>query len=134
MIEFIRYNFNRFKTYYYIFYSHKIKIASKYIMEKLYKIRHLQRAIIQYETLFEKKYGVCLNDGMALFSLKKHEKLSSGEIGALLGLTNSNTSKVINSIEDKGYVTRVIGDKDKRQMYFSLIAKGFELISAVKCV
>ena len=76
---------------------------------------------------------VCLNEGMALCSLKKNEKLSSGEIGALLGLTNSNTSKVIKSIEDKGYVTRVIGDKDKRQMYFSLTAKGFELISSVKC-
>lgn len=102
-------------------------------MEKLCKIRDLQRAITQYENLFEKKYGVCLNEGMALCSLKKNEKLSSGEIGALLGLTNSNTSKVIKSIEDKGYVTRVIGDKDKRQMYFSLTAKGFELISSVKC-
>src|SRR3712207_7677516 len=68
----------------------------------------------------EKKHHLCLNEGMLLCSLSKVDRLSSGEIAETLGLTNSNASKVIRSVEDKGLVERVMGVVDKRQMYFSL--------------
>ena len=102
-------------------------------MDRVCKIRDIQRAVNQFEQGFEKTYGICLNEGMALCSLLKAGSLSSGEIGELLGLTSSNNSKVIGSIEKKGLVERVIGTKDKRQMYFSLTPKGKELISSLKC-
>lgn len=102
-------------------------------MEKLCKIRTLQRAIVQIESCFEKKYGISLNEGMTLCSLKKEKKLSSGEICEMLGLTNSNTSKVLKSVEKKGYIKRVIGKEDKRQMYFSLTEAGEALIGSVNC-
>ena len=94
-------------------------------MDRLCKIRDIQRAVNQFEQGFEKTYGICLNEGMALCSLLKAGSLSSGEIGELLGLTSSNNSKVIGSIEKKGLV--------ERQMYFSLTPKGKELISSLKC-
>ena len=102
-------------------------------MDKLCKIRDIQRAVNQFEQGFEKKYGICLNEGMALCSLLKAGSLSSGEIGEQLGLTSSNNSKVLASVERKGLVVRVMGEKDKRQMYFSLTPNGKELISAVRC-
>lgn len=102
-------------------------------MEKLCKIRDIQRAVNQFEASFEKLYGICLNEGMALCSLAKTEKLSSGELGELLGLTSSNTSKVINSIEKKGLVERGMGIKDKRQMFFSLTKEGVSLLKTIKC-
>ena len=102
-------------------------------MDKLCKIRDIQRAVTAFEGRFEKKYGIGLNEGMALCSLNKASPLSSGEIGELLGLTLSNTSKIIASIEKKEFVERVIGTKDKRQMYFSLTAKGKKLISGIHC-
>lgn len=102
-------------------------------MEKLCKIRDLQRAIIQFEAQFEKLYGICLNEGMTLCSLSESERLSSGEISELLGLTSSNTSKVIRSVENKGLIERVIGVTDKRQMYFSLTEKGSKLLKDIKC-
>jgi len=102
------------------------------MMEKLCKIRDIQRAVAAFEHLFEKKYGICLNEGMALCSLHKASPLSSGEIGKLLGLSLSNTSKVIASLEKKGFIKRVLGAKDKRRMYFSLTAAGKKLISAVR--
>ena len=102
-------------------------------MEKLCKIRDIQRAVMQFEAQFEKQNGICLNEGMALCSLYKSEKLTSGEIGELLGLTSSNTSKVIDKIERKGYVNRIPGINDKRQMYFTLSDKGEKLISSIKC-
>ncbi len=102
-------------------------------MENLCKIRNIQRAVVSFELKFEQRYGIGLNEGMALCSLLKAGSLSSGEIGELLGITSSNTSKVIASIEKKGLVKRVMGKQDKRQMYFSLTEKGTELISGIRC-
>ena len=45
---------------------------------------------------------------------------------------NSNTSKVIRSVEDKGYVERNLGDSDKRQMYFSLTAEGKKILKEME--
>ena len=64
-------------------------------------IRDIQRSVMNFESAFEKSYGICLNEGMALCSLKNVSKLSAGELGELLGLTPSNTSKVIASLEKK---------------------------------
>jgi DNA-binding MarR family transcriptional regulator len=100
-------------------------------MKNLCIIRDIRRAVAAFEGQFEKKYGISLNEGMALCSLYKASPLSSGEIGGLLGLSSSNTSKVIASIEKKRFVERVPGTRDKRQMYFSLTAEGKKLISGV---
>ena len=100
--------------------------------EILCRIRDLQRAIIQFETDFEKCYGICLNEGMTLCSLKKKGRLSASELGDLLGLSHSNMSKVIKSVEKKGYVERVVGEIDKRQMYFTLSDKGKICLNQLK--
>lgn len=100
-------------------------------IKRLCQIRDLQRAVYLFELQFEKKYGISLNEGMVLCSLSKTANLSSGELGELLGLSSSNTSKVICSVEKKGYVERVVGTKDKRNMYFSLTASGRDLLDNV---
>lgn len=100
-------------------------------IKRLCQIRDLQRAVYLFELQFEKKYGISLNEGMVLCSLSKTTSLSSGELGELLGLSSSNTSKVICSVEKKGYVERVVGTKDKRNMYFSLTASGRDLLDNV---
>lgn len=100
-------------------------------IKRLCQIRDLQRAVYLFELQFEKKYGISLNEGMVLCSLSKTASLSSGELGELLGLSSSNTSKVICSVEKKGYVGRVVGTKDKRNMYFSLTASGRDLLDNV---
>lgn len=82
-------------------------------METLCKIRDLYRAIAEFETRFEKAHHLCLNEGMLLCCLSRKKRLSSGEIAEQLGLSNSNTSKVIRSVEDKGYIERNLGDCDK---------------------
>ncbi|MDO4704547.1 winged helix DNA-binding protein [Tannerella sp.] len=102
-------------------------------MDKLCKIRDVQRSIIAFEQRFVKRYGICLNEGMLLCSLQKSERLSSGELGELLGLTPSNTSKVIASVEEKGLITRILGTADKRQMYFSLTEEGRRRIASICC-
>ncbi len=103
-------------------------------MEKeLCRIRKIQRAVNLFEIHFEKLHGVCFNEGMALCTLSKTDRLSSGELSESLGLTLSNTSKVIRSIEDKGLIERGLGQEDKRQMYFALTDKGRELLTKINC-
>lgn len=102
-------------------------------MDKLCRIRDLQRAVHQFEANLEQLYGICLNEGMTLCSLSKREKLSCGELSDLLGLTPSNMSKVLRSVEEKGFVRRELGTADKRQMYFSLTDRGRQLLASVNC-
>lgn len=100
---------------------------------QLCKIRDMYRVIQLFEQDFEREYGMSLNEGMLLCILSKTEEASSGYLANELGLTCSNTSKVIKSVEKKGLIRRALGEKDKRQMYFTLSAQGKELLDQVKC-
>lgn len=104
-------------------------------MERLCKIRDMYRSIAEFEARFEECYGLCLNEGMLLCTLSNSEKgqLSSGELAEHMGLTTSNTSKVLRSVEKKGLVNRIMGEKDRRQMYFSLTDTGREALKKIKC-
>lgn len=97
------------------------------------KIRDLWQAISQFEADFERQYGIGLNEGMTLCSLSSSDRLSSGELAALMGLTCSNMSKVLCAAERKGLVERVLGEQDRRQMFFTLTPQGRELLSHIKC-
>ncbi|MBP1618755.1 MAG: DNA-binding protein [Bacteroidetes bacterium] len=98
----------------------------------LCRIRDIYRSIATFEAGFEGKYDICLNEGMLLCSLNGN-KYSSSELAEVLGLTNSNTSKVIKSVEKKGLVKRNIGKDDKRQMYFTLTDVGKAKLDTIKC-
>lgn len=101
--------------------------------EPLCRIRDIYRAISNFEIEFQQKYGVKLNEGMLLCSLYTLGQCSSGKIAELLGLTLSNSSKVILSAEKKGLVERIIGKEDKRQMLFDLTPEGKKCIQSIKC-
>ncbi len=102
-------------------------------METLCRIRDIYRAITVFEAAFEKEHNLCMNEGMLLCTLGKNENLSSGEIAEALGLTTSNTSKVIRVVENKQLIERVLGTVDKRQMYFTLTEKGRQTLSEIEC-
>ena len=101
-------------------------------METLCKIRDIYRAIAEFEVRFIQQYDLSLNEGMLLCTLLDRPKLTSSEIAEVLGLSASNTSKVIRSVEDKKLVTRLIGKEDKRQMHFTLTSEGRSRITAIK--
>lgn len=102
-------------------------------MTEMCKLRDVQRAMAQYETAFESKYGICINAGMALCTLSSNDGLTSGQLGQMLGLSHSNTSKIICALEKKGYIGRDIGKRDKRQMNFSLTGEGDKLLESIDC-
>ncbi len=102
-------------------------------MESLCKIRDVYRAIAEFEKQFQEKHGLCLNEGMLLCSLSQGEAHTSGQMAELLGLSCSNVSKVIASVEKKGLVKRALGKEDKRQMYFQLTAAGQTQLEVMQC-
>ncbi|MDD2436172.1 MAG: MarR family transcriptional regulator [Massilibacteroides sp.] len=97
----------------------------------LCSLRDIYRAIREFEIKFSQKHDLCLNEGMLLCTLCS-EMYSSSEIASLLGLTNSNASKVIRSVEEKGFIERRLGQEDKRQMYFVLSSKGQKKLKEIK--
>ena len=101
-------------------------------METLCKIRDIYRAIAEFEARFEQAYGLSLNEGMLLCTLLPRGELSSGEVAEALGLSASNASKVIRSVEAKELIVRQVGREDKRQMYFVLTPAGRKLITEIK--
>ena len=101
-------------------------------METLCRIRDIYRAIAEFEVKFMQEFDLSLNEGMLLCTLLNTPKLTSSEIAEALGLSASNTSKVIRSVEDKKLITRLVGKTDKRQMHFALTPEGKSRITVIK--
>lgn len=102
-------------------------------MDKLCRIRDLQRAVMRFEATFEAHYGISLNEGMTLCTLSKVERMCPGELGEALGLTPSNMSKVLRTAESKGLVAREMCCKDRRQIYYSITPQGGRLLGSLDC-
>lgn len=101
-------------------------------MEALCRIRDIFRLINDFESEFQIKYGICMNEGMLLCTLMKQGQCTSGKLAEMLGLTLSNTSKVIASVEKKGLLERKLGKEDKRQMHFVITDMGIECMEFIK--
>lgn len=101
-------------------------------MDTLCKIRDLYHSIYLFELQLERIFNISLNEGMLLCTLKQRGNISSGDVAEALGLSCSNASKVIRSVEKKGLVSRGLGTADKRQMFFSLTDTGSSLLTKIK--
>lgn len=96
------------------------------------RLRSIYRAITALEQEMQKLHGININEGMLLCLLSENKSLTSGEIAEALGLTCSNTSKIICAVEKKELISRVMGKTDKREMYFSLSAAGKKRLEEMK--
>lgn len=101
--------------------------------EDIRKIRYIQRSIIALEQQLGLAYGLNMNEAVLLCHLCDRETMLSGEIAETLGLTNSNASKVIASVEKQGYILRKVGKIDRRMMTFTLTPKGRALTEQMRC-
>lgn len=103
-------------------------------MEKIQSIClmcDVMRALAQMERQLMRQCGLTLNEAMVMCCIAG-DTVSASDVCAHTGLMSSHASKVIRSVEEKGYITRGFGRADKRQMLFSLTAKGRKLIQEMK--
>lgn len=99
-------------------------------MEILCKIRDIQRGLEQYEQSFETVHGMSVKEGMLLCSISESQ-IKAGDIAEKIMLSCSNCSKILSSAEKKGYISRTLGDQDKRTMYVCLTKKGKEKLESI---
>ena len=103
-------------------------------MEKITCIcvmRELMMALSDFENKLIDAHSVSLNEAMVLCALGE-ECITASVIAERTGLRPSHASKVIGTLEDRGYLKRELGKHDKRQMYFSLTDMGKECLLRIK--
>ena len=100
-------------------------------MEPICAIKDIYKILYQFEKNFSEVHAITINEAMLLCCLKDNEAKSAGMICDYIGLSNSRVSKVITSVENKGFIRRNINKEDKRQMFFSLTPKGKEKIQQI---
>ena len=101
--------------------------------QKMCRVRDIYRAITELETGMEAAYGLNLNEAMLLCNLNDKGSMTAGEVGECLGLTQSNASKVIRSLEKKKLLKRTLDKADKRVMHFQLSEAGEEKLNGMDC-
>lgn len=90
-------------------------------------MRNIYKALSAFESSFEQAYGLSLNEAMVLCALyEANEEMTSTAIAFRTEMSASHTSKVLRSVEEKQLIRRVLGQTDKRQMYFSLTKAGLK--------
>ncbi len=98
-------------------------IAILFFMECLCKIKTVFKKIHEFEQKLQTGHNVTINEAMVICCLCGTKK-SSGGIAKETEISLSRTSRVLLSLEQKGYVKRSLGDKDKRLMMFVLSEAG----------
>lgn len=95
-------------------------------MEPICRLKDIYKALYNFEKEFAEQNGITINEGMLLCCLKDGKPKSANELCDFVGLSNSRVSRVINSVEEKGYINREMGTTDRRQMIFTLTESGKE--------
>lgn len=93
-------------------------------MECICNVKDIFKTLYQFEKDFADAHNITINEAMLLCCLKDSDCKTAGTLCEYIGLSNSRVSKVITSVENKGYIDRSLCKEDKRQMLFSLTDKG----------
>lgn len=101
-------------------------------MELICKIKDIYKALYLFEKNFVEKFSMTINEAMLLCCMKDGKPHSAYEIAEFIGLSNSRVSKIIMSVEEKGWIIREIGVEDKRKMIFSLSAEGEKIVKQMR--
>ena len=94
-------------------------------------MRELMIALSDFENKLMDTHGVSLNEAMILCALGD-ECITASVIAERTGLRPSHASKVIGTLEARGYLIRELGKQDKRQMYLSLTDGGKGCLKQIK--
>lgn len=97
-------------------------------MESICALKDIYKALYQFEKDFSDLHHITINEAMLVCCLKEGERKTAGGICEYIGLSNSRVSKIITSVENKGFISREISPEDKRQMLFCLTESGKEKV------
>lgn len=101
-------------------------------MEPICALKDLYKLVYLFEKDFQQEHAITLNEAMLLCCLKQGDCKTAGMLSEYIGLSNSRVSKVITSVENKGFISRNISPDDKRQMLFALTEAGKEKVAQMQ--
>lgn len=107
-------------------------IISIGIIMNLINFREIHKIFYTLDKEFLEDNNVTLNEAFILYSLYNKKTSCASYLSNQIGLSNSRTSKILESLEVKKYIIRRIGKLDKRKMIFSLTDKGREKIKEIQ--
>jgi MarR family transcriptional regulator, organic hydroperoxide resistance regulator len=99
------------------------------ISEIMQSFRRIFRAIQQYSEEVLKEFGVTGPQLWLLKTLRERDGASVGELSQKMYLHISTVSGIIDRLEEKGYVVRKRGMKDRRVVIIRLTPGGKNIIS-----
>ena len=94
-------------------------------------MRALTRALAELESALGEAFSLSLNEAMTLCAIAQ-ERVPASFVSEQTGLSASLTSRVVNALEDRGFVTRSLGREDRRQVFFELTSEGSSLLARLK--
>lgn len=101
------------------------------VHEKLCRMKDLFRRMYAFEAELQRRWGLSLNEAMALCTLSDATR-SAGDVAAEVGLSESRMSRVLGSLENKGFIHRDVSHDDKRVMLFSVTPAGREKLDGIQ--
>ncbi|SHE50263.1 MarR family winged helix-turn-helix transcriptional regulator [Dysgonomonas macrotermitis] len=101
-------------------------------MEAICKLKDIYKALYIFEKEFAEKNSITINEAMLLCCLKDGKPKAANQLCEFVGLSNSRVSRIITTVEDKGYIAREMGTTDKRQMIFSLTDTGVQKVKEMQ--
>lgn len=63
--------------------------------------------------------------------MQNHKSVTVSRISQMMHMTNAAASKTIGSLEDQGYILKVINKEDKRQSYLELTENGKKKLAEI---
>lgn len=101
-------------------------------MVRFCELIDVYRAINSFEQRFLVQSNLCLNEAMILCLLNSKKNMHTGQIVEKLALPPPHISKLLKSLEDKGFIIREIDKTDKRKMCFFVSKIGLEKLEEIK--
>lgn len=94
-------------------------------MKTICAMRNIFKAMANFEVTFEDTYQVSLNEAMILCVLRESQKeVTASYLSKQTELSPSHTSKMLRILEEKKLIERILGNVDRRLMYFRLTEAG----------
>lgn len=90
--------------------------------------RENSTATIFFHMAMAEATGMCPSDHKALDLIVRHGGLTAGELGNETGLASASVTSLIDRLEARGYVRRVRGRKDRRQIKVEVVPERTEEI------
>jgi DNA-binding MarR family transcriptional regulator len=101
-------------------------------MIDLCAIRKLQTSLRAFEDQLKEQTGLSFNDALLLCAVNKGI-VDPGGLARELELSPSRLTRVLDSLEQRGLVSRSLSDSDRRSLVVSLTSRGEQKVEHYSC-